>query len=147
VLAEPHACFKHPAFAEEHEWRLIKLVDVREELRLLDDRRREEMLRAAAEQMRELGGEMPEVPRNWGGANAEGIEIKFRRSPVGLVPYVELPLRDPSGVFTGRLPLSEVIHGPTSNAELHLESVATYLESRGYGIHTDVKVSEIPLRQ
>jgi hypothetical protein len=91
ALTEHHLCFKHPAFAEEREWRLIKLVDVREELRLLDHRRTEEMLRATAERVQERGVEMPEVRTTWGEANAEGIEIKFRRSPVGLVPYVELP--------------------------------------------------------
>jgi hypothetical protein len=46
ALAEHHLCFKHPTFAEEREWRLIKLVNVREELRLVSDRRREELMEA-----------------------------------------------------------------------------------------------------
>jgi hypothetical protein len=146
ALAEHHLCFKHPAFAEEREWRLIKLVDVREELRLLDHRRIEEMLRATDERMRELGVEMPNVRTAWGEANAEGIEIKFRRSPVGLVPYMELPLRDRAGVFAGRLPLWQVVQGPTMNPELSIESVGMYLESCGYGFHTELKPSQIPLR-
>ena len=146
ALAEHHLCFKHPAFAEEREWRLIKLVDVREELRLLDYKRTTEMLEATRERMGELGVEMPDMRTAWGEANAEGIDIRFRTSPVGLVPYVELPLHDRAGIFTGRLPLWQVIQGPTSNAELSLESLQMYLESRGYGFHTEVRPSHIPLR-
>jgi len=146
ALAEHHLCFKHPAFAEEREWRLIKLVDVREELRLLDHQRTEEMLRATRERMGELGVEIPDMHTAWGEANAEGIDIRFRMSPAGLVPYVELPLRERAGVFTGRLPLWQVIQGPTSNPELSLESLQMYLESRGYGFHTEVRSSHIPLR-
>jgi hypothetical protein len=105
ALAEHHLCFKDPAFSEEHEWRLIKLVNVREELRLLDDRRLEAMMAAIHELTRELGiAEAATVPPRIQ-RDAEGIEIAFRQSSIGLVPYVELPLIDPAGVFTGRLPL------------------------------------------
>ena len=52
-----HLRFKHPGFAEEKEWRLIKLVDVREELSLLDHLRSEEMARETREQLRALGVE------------------------------------------------------------------------------------------
>ena len=145
-LAEHHLCFKHPGFAEEREWRLIKLVDVREELRLVDRLRMDEMLRATRERMLELGVEMPDISTAWGEANAEGIEIRFRRSPLGLVPYVELPLLDRAGVFTDRLPLWQVVQGPTTNPDLSLESLRMYLESCGYGFHTEVKPSRIPLR-
>ena len=104
------------------------------------------MMRATRERMRELGVELPDTGTAWGEANAEGIDIQFRRSPVGLVPYVELPLADTAGVFTGRLPLWQVLQGPTSNPELSLESLRMYLESRGYGFHTEVRPSLIPLR-
>jgi hypothetical protein len=146
ALAEHHLCFKHPTFEEEREWRLIKLVDVREELRLLDSRRIEEMLRATRERMLAIGVEMPENRTAWGEANAEGVEIHFRPSSMGLVPYVELPIVDVAGVFTGRLPLWQVIQGPTTNPDLLLESLRMYLEARGYGFHTDVRPSGIPLR-
>jgi hypothetical protein len=146
ALAEHHLCFKHPTFAEEREWRLIKLVDVREELRLLDHRRNEAMLRATRQRVRELGVDMPEATTAWGQANAEGVEIRFRRSALGLVPYVGLQLRDPAGVFTGRLPLLQVIQGPAPNPDLALESLQMYLESCGYGFHTQVRASGIPLR-
>jgi hypothetical protein len=125
---------------------LIKLVDVREELRLVDRRRTDEMLRATRERMLELGVDTPEMSTAWGEANAEGIEIRFRGSPLGLIPYVELPLLDRAGVFTGRLPLWQVMQGPTANPELSLESLRMYLESCGYGAHTEVSPSSIPLR-
>ena len=104
------------------------------------------MLRATHERMGELGVEIPGMHTAWGEANAEGIDIRFRMSPAGLVPYVELPLREHAGVFTGRLPLWQVIQGPTSNPELSLESLQMYLESRGYSFHTAVRPSNIPLR-
>lgn len=151
-LADHHLCFKHPTFAEEREWRLIKLVDVREEFRLLDDQRREEMLAVARERMRELGVDMPnslttpEEPTTWAQARAEGIDIKFRPTSIGLVPYVELALRDRAGIFTGRLPLWEVTQGPTADPELSLESLRMYLDSQGFGFHTRTAASGIPLR-
>jgi len=148
ALADHHLCFKHPGFEEEREWRLIKLVDVREELRLLDFKRSEQMLEATRERMRKHGIEMPEVQTAWGVANAEGIEIKFRPSGLGLVPYVELPLKARAGVFTERLPLEQVMQGPTPTPELSLESLGMYLQSRGYPwTHTQVKPSRIPLRE
>jgi len=146
ALAEHHLCFKHPTFAEEQEWRLIKLVDVREEFRLLEDQRREEMMAALRVQMRQLGHEMPDYSTAWSQANAEGIDIKFRSSALGLIPYVELPLLDSAGVFNGRLPLWQVVQGPTMQPDLALESLGMYLESKGYGFHTEVKLSGIPLR-
>jgi hypothetical protein len=146
ALLEHHLCFKHPAFSEEQEWRLIKLVDVREEFRLLENRRSEEILAATRQRMQEMGLDMPEHSTAWAQANAEGIEIKFRRSALGLVPYVELPLLDRAGVFTGLLPLWEVVQGPTSQPELSAQSLGMFLESRGYGFHTKIKLSGIPLR-
>ena len=82
----------------------------------------------------------------WGPTAAEGIEIKFRTSPIGLIPYVELPLRERAGVFAGRLPLWHVVQGPTPNPELSLESMGMYLQSSGYGFHTELTSSGIPLR-
>jgi hypothetical protein len=147
ALAEYHLCFKNPVFKEEQEWRLIKLVDVREELRYQDDKRTEELLRATRERMLQLGLDMPGAPTVWRQANAEGINIQFRPSSMGLTPYVELPIIERAGVFTDRLPLWHVIQGPTTNPALSLESLRMYLESRGYGFHTVVEPSLIPLRR
>lgn len=146
ALAEQHLSFKHPTFAEEREWRLIKLVDVREEMGLLEHQRSEQHLQETFEYMRELGHEPPAQPRWNPYERAEGIKIQFRPTQTGLIPYVELPLRERAGVFNGRLPLWRVVQGPTPNAELSLESAALCLQSRGYGFHTEVRASDIPLR-
>jgi hypothetical protein len=97
--------------------------------------------------MRQLGRDMPGEPPVWRQTNAEGITIQFRPSSMGLVPYVELPIVERAGVFTDRIPLWHVIQGPTTNSALSLESLRMYLESRGYGIHTVVEPSRIPLRR
>jgi len=146
ALAEHHLCFKDPAFAEEREWRLIRLVNVREEIRLLDDKRNALMLAATHERMRQLGVDMPEHQLVPGPEHAEGIDIQFRPSALGLVPYVELGVRDTAGVFTGRLPLWEVVQGPTRHPEVSLASLSMYLDSEGYGFHTKVSSTGIPLR-
>jgi Protein of unknown function (DUF2971) len=154
ALSEHHLCFKNPAFSEEREWRLIKLVHVREELGFLDDRRSDASMAAtiaaAREQARKVGFEIPDrhpPPRRQ--RDAEGVEIKFRESPrgLGLVPYVEFPLKDKGGAFTGRLPLCEIVQGPSAHPDLALESLRMYLESIGYRFPlTEVRTSRIPLR-
>jgi hypothetical protein len=136
ALTAHHLCFKHPAFAEEREWRLIKLVNPRGESRLLDYQRME----------KRFGIQMPEHVTTVAQAEAEGTPPNFRPSPIGLVPYVELRLKDRAGVFVGRLPLWEVVQGPTPTSELSRGSLETYLESCGYGPHAHVTASRIPLR-
>jgi hypothetical protein len=147
-LVEYYLCFKHPTFSEELEWRLIKLVDVREEMQLLRIRRADQVLDAAAERLREVG--IPPPPSSsWtvtNNANTEGIDMKFRPSALGLVPYVELPLRDRAGIFADRLPLWQVRQGPVGNPQLALESLEMFLDSKGFRPHTEVFHSGIPLR-
>jgi hypothetical protein len=107
------------------------------------------MLAATWERMRQLGADMPERPRRstaWAQARAEGTDINFRPTALGLVPYVDLAIRDRAGIFTDRLPLVEAIHGPSPTADLSLESLAMYLDSQGFGFHTNVRLSEVPLR-
>jgi hypothetical protein len=146
MLVEQYLCFKHPAFAEEHEWRLIKLVNVREELRHSDDLRREEEMEERQRRWKAEGIDLPLMPRFATSREAEGLTIGFRDSAFGFVPYVNLDITDTAGVFTGRVPLWEVIHGPTAHPELALASLKLYLEGNGYGFHTAVALSRIPLR-
>jgi hypothetical protein len=146
ALLEHYLCFKHPAFAEEKEWRLIKLVDVNEELALIDDRRMEQSFLAVKKQVEEADPtgrpfRVPSISRR----RAEGVKICFRKSPVGLVPYIELPLKDAAGIFTGRLPLWEVVQGPSPYPDLSLESLRLFLRSKGYS-QTEVEISQVPLR-
>lgn len=159
ALAEHHLCFKHPTFSEEKEWRLIKLMDVRG---LLGNRQSEEFFAAAHQTIQEADVDMLEDNPTWAELEEtlaaapqtmqesdvdEGIEVKFRRSPLGLVPYVELLLRDGAGVFTGRLPLRDVVQGPTPHPDLSVESLRMFLESQGYGFYTQTKFSGVPLRR
>jgi hypothetical protein len=141
ALAEHHLCFKHPAFAEEREWRLIKLVHVDEELRMQADRRHDQWLREVRERTGVPGIDTPDMQTGWPNGHAEGIEIRFRPSPMGVIPYVEIPMRDPAGVHARRLPLEQVVQGPTPHAELALSSLARFLESHEYGFHTKWKQS------
>jgi hypothetical protein len=148
ALTEHHLCFKHPGFQEEQEWRLIKLVALKDEVRRVGHRRaaeRWERMRAELPPGIQLP-DLPDLPEPWG-SEVEGIDIKFRSSAGGLVPFVDVPLRDAAGIFADQLPLARVTQGPTSNPELADEALQMYLESLGYTIHTSVVRSEIPLRE
>lgn len=147
ALAEHHLSFKHPSFAEEREWRIIKLVDVREELSLKAYLRSQARMRAMSDELRKLGHPRRPDVSEWNPySSAEGVDIRFRRSATGLVPYVEIPLRERAGVFHERLPLWQVVQGPTDNPELAFEAASLYLESVDYGFHTYFRPSRIPLR-
>jgi hypothetical protein len=147
TLAEYCLSFKHPTFAEEREWRLIKLVDVREESALRADSRDEQVPGAAARRDQEAGGDdRSSQSIDWTAGPAEGVEINFRPSTLGLVPYVNLPIRNSNGPFAGRLPLRRVTQGPAANPALALESLRMFLDSNGFGFPTDVTHSAIPLR-
>ena len=142
AFAEHHLCFKHPAFREEREWRLIKLVDADAEMRLPEHLEWVETLRTSKERLTQLGvdveavgiGEFdPDSVRT----NAEGLAIKFRSGSFGLVPYLELPIDGTR--------LEYVTQGPTAHAELARESLDLFLRANGFA-HAKVRLSSTPLR-
>lgn len=140
ALAEHHLCFKHPGFSEEREWRLIRLVDVREALRVSWHGRNQERYRAIQRSAEEQGLAPPALMAT---TPAVHIDVHFRRSSIGLVPYVELPLRK-WGLMSDELPIVRVVQGPTENPDLSLESLKGYLESEGYGGFDSVRTSRVP---
>jgi hypothetical protein len=147
ALEDFFLCFKHPAFSEEKEWRLIRLVAPREEVRFKGERRRETELNAMLDQISsEYGRPTDKISLPVRQRNVQGLDVRFRESPLGLTPYVELPLLDSAGVFARKLPLWEVTHGPTDDVGLRLEALAMFLEAEGYGFHTKVSASHAPLR-
>ncbi len=65
-------------------------------------------------------------------------ERKYRYGKSMIVPYVEFSPLDEDG----KLPISEIIVGPTPHSELSKRSVQCLLNSKGYDI--EVKTSQIP---
>jgi hypothetical protein len=99
--------FKHPAFEQEHEWRVIFLDRI--------------------------------------GAD-NGLEsVKFRPSANFLVPYVEVDISAQAGGGANKLPLAEVIVGPTGNPDLSVASMKMFLRKNDFAF-TEVGVSGVPLR-
>ncbi|AGB26873.1 Protein of unknown function (DUF2971) (plasmid) [Mycobacterium sp. JS623] len=142
AMLEYYLCFKHPTFAEEREWRLIGLVDLRSHLRRMGEIEKNKYAKRMdypaidpTPSSESSGSEMP-------------IHILFRRSAYGLTPYIELPLRDSDGDYANRLEILGVTQGPRAHAELALESLRMYLQSAGYLSHpSDVRATSVPLRR
>ncbi|HKV87701.1 MAG TPA: DUF2971 domain-containing protein [Candidatus Dormibacteraeota bacterium] len=75
-------------------------------------------------------------------------ELHFRAHGSLLIPYVKLDLSPSAGHQTGKIPISEVIYGPTMNPPLTEKSLRLLLDKHGYPwTHTTIWPSEIPLRQ
>jgi len=145
MLHEFHLCFKHPAFAEEQEWRLIHLVDLSsieaaDTIGWLWSRRD-----MHAQSGHEITTSPPEpIARN---GNLPDVEVLVRPSRFGFIPYIIEPVIDPSGVFSGRLPLTAVVQGPSENGRLAMQSLRLFLLPKGYHRpHTVVEISGVPLR-
>ncbi|HTX07450.1 MAG TPA: hypothetical protein VME22_02500 [Solirubrobacteraceae bacterium] len=132
ALSEPMLCFKDPACAGDAEWRLIKIIHLRDEIEP------EEEQRTGNREAR------PPLPPGLP-SPAERLDIRFRPTADGLVPYVEIPVLDRAGVFANRLPLAHVVQGRTSHPKLSAHALELYLDTRGYGSpHTTVQPSAIP---
>jgi hypothetical protein len=88
---------------------------------------------------------MPDTPHR--PVEVAASEVRFRSSAIGLVPYVTLPLPAKGGPYQGRLPVTEVYHGPSENPDLTASALSLLLEQHGYVTpHTVVKGSRAPLR-
>ena len=68
--------------------------------------------------------------------------LKFRVSPLGLIPYV---CTGSQKWMSGLLPILEVIVGPSPRQELIADSVRTFLDHNGYSA-TAVSTSRVPFR-
>ena len=75
----------------------------------------------------------------------EADPLRFR--PVGslLVPYVELDPTPQAGVNTGRVPLGDLVCGPTAHPELVVRAADMLLRHQGIAF-AQVRPSAIPLR-
>jgi len=94
--------FKHVAFEEEREWRLVGLADSRD----------------------------PDV------------EVLFRPTIIGVVPYLELPLTKP----TDRLQIAKLYVGPMHEPERGCATAQLLLHRHGYRGDDLVAASSVPFR-
>jgi hypothetical protein len=75
-------------------------------------------------------------------------ELHFRAQGSLLIPYVKLDLSPSAGHQTGKIPISEVIYGPTLNPPVTQTSLRLLLDKHGYPwTNTTIWPSEIPFRQ
>lgn len=128
-MLDYHLCFKHPAFSEEQEWRLIRLVN-----------RTSEIKRMAHELP--SGNQLSPVVSMY---PPEDVDILFRPSAYGLTPYVEVPAVTSAG---DRVPMTALRQGPRAHADIALQSLALYMHSKGYNPDdTHVIKTGVPLRR
>lgn len=71
--------------------------------------------------------------------------LRFRASPLGIIPYLRTGDRLAVKKKGGRLPLREVIVGPSPYHELIAQSIEIFLRQSGYA-ETLVIVSQVPYR-
>jgi hypothetical protein len=71
--------------------------------------------------------------------------LRFRVSPLGLIPYIRTGDHLEIKKNGGQLPLREIIVGPGPHQELVAQSVETFLRQRGYD-KTTVSLSKVPYR-
>jgi hypothetical protein len=71
--------------------------------------------------------------------------LRFRVSPLGIIPYLRTGDHLAVKKKAGQLPLREVIVGPGPHQELVAQSVETFLKQRGYD-QTTVSLSKVPYR-
>lgn len=71
--------------------------------------------------------------------------LRFRVSPLGIVPYLRTGDHIAVKKHGGLLPLREIIIGPAPHQDLIAQSVETFLRERGYA-DTTVTLSRVPYR-
>ncbi len=71
--------------------------------------------------------------------------LRYRVSPLGIVPYLRTGDHLAVKKDGGRLPLHEVIIGPSQNQDLMAESVEFFLRQSGYS-NTLISLSNVPSR-
>jgi len=70
--------------------------------------------------------------------------LRFRPGQTTVVPYIELGISD-LGVSSAKLPIREVVHGPSAHPQLASQSLASLFEKQGFDIPA-IRSSTIPLR-
>jgi hypothetical protein len=71
--------------------------------------------------------------------------VKFRPSRAGLIPYVEMEFSPSAGQMTAKIPITEIVCGPTAYPYPAQKALSLYLRNIGYS-HVEVRASQIPLR-
>lgn len=71
--------------------------------------------------------------------------VRFRVSPLGIIPYLRTGDHIAVKQNGGRLPLRELIVGPAPHQELIAQSIETFLRQSGYP-DTPVRLSQVPYR-
>lgn len=75
----------------------------------------------------------------------DGTQLQFRISGGSLIPFLDLDLSPSEGLFSGKLPIARIVHGPPLHPEPTKKSLELLLRKHGY-VFVDVVGSSIPLR-
>ena len=115
LLLDEIVRFKHPAFIDEREWRLVVRYDFR----------------------RDFLSSQPTQAKTQKGASADHL-FKFRSTGGSIVPFVELkPTK-------GKLPLRTIRFGPSLDFKRHEDSMRLFLAAHGFS-SVDISGSGLPV--
>jgi hypothetical protein len=79
-------------------------------------------------------------PESW------SYPVSFRQRRGQLIPYADLNLSKSQGAYAGKLPIGDIVYGPTQDPERSDKALRLLLESRGYQNNSKVALhrSKVP---
>jgi hypothetical protein len=85
--------------------------------------------------------------RAWSSKGVWLHPVQFRERKGQIVPYADIDLSQSKGAFAGRLPISEIVHGPTQDPERSGKALRLFVEDCGYQPdHLALRRSIVPFR-
>lgn len=70
--------------------------------------------------------------RAWHGSRAWLHPVEFRERKGRIIPYADLDLSKSRGAYASKLPISEIVHGPTQDVERSGKALRLLAEACGY---------------
>ena len=71
--------------------------------------------------------------------------VEFRERKGQIVPYADIDLSQSTGTYAGKLPISEIVHGPTQDPERSGKALRLLVEQCGYTTdQVDLRRSAVP---
>jgi hypothetical protein len=86
--------------------------------------------------------------RAWSARKVWLHPVEFRERKGQIVPYADIDLSHSTGTYAGKLPISEIVHGPTQDPERSGKALRLLMEQCGYtGDQVSLRRSAVPFNK